>query len=326
MGGAASLKSSEATTYYLSETFMGGVSVEISNTQAKEIYAARQLTLAFLEVEELYSLVAGSFYEFEEFMIGESLRDLTGFYVEQDNFAINMRLDTVRETLNLKLLNILTAYRTYCDHCPQRLQKAEELFPDALRIHKETKSDAFDERLEFRIFDALRNYAQHASLPISNVTFSLSRQRALDEPNFRIRNTVEPTLDARKLQLDKSIRPKTRSEIEHLDVKYLSTKAIVRGFISSLGKSRDRFNNASKSALENSKQVFEEAYGFVRDAKGAEAKFVSLVSEDGTTITLKQELPDLVMQRRLRWRRLTAITDHYASSDISKSADTFNGY
>ncbi|MCA2009819.1 SPFH domain-containing protein [Tritonibacter mobilis] len=110
-----------STAYYLSEAFLGGQTFEIDADQYTTLSEALTTVVSAMKIEELFQVFAQSFLRFEK-----DLLDVAFEY----SFANVQDLDdevffsTIRYRFNVNIITILTAYRSYDDHCNRILKSS----------------------------------------------------------------------------------------------------------------------------------------------------------------------------------------------------------
>jgi len=134
--------------------------LEISEDDFIQLRRARKILSGALSIEENYDILVSNFLSLEVQLLSISATDFvrkTRTYSEIFN---------TKSTLNVVLVNLLTAARLYLDHLPQRFA---ECLPDeksAKCILKKRASQEYDDHFEYRFMEQLRNYMQHKGVPV----------------------------------------------------------------------------------------------------------------------------------------------------------------
>jgi len=109
--------------------------------------------------------------------------------------------------IDRKILHILTCVRLYldslCSHYRQIMER-EDISPI-----KKLLAERYDESYEYRVMEAVRNYVQHAALPVTSASFG---SRWNDERTLRL-ESIEMKLNIKEIVSDKFKR-KILVEIE----------------------------------------------------------------------------------------------------------------
>src|SRR5206468_3281318 len=138
------------------------------------------------DVEENYDCVIENYLELEEYILSEALRSVVA-RPRSDNISWQEpRHNTAR-----KLSNFLSSARLYIGTIETH---AREIFADD-SVRQQIKADIahqFDTSSDYRIMDALRNYAQHSALPVHGYTIGMQRTPDLEyvdhnfEPSIKV--------------------------------------------------------------------------------------------------------------------------------------------
>ena len=206
--------------YFLGERYLGGMHIEITFEEFSTISESCESVWSIAEAENLFSLLPRAYVEFETELFTNSLnyRVLAKGYEE-----INTIFDNVSQILNLKTLNILNAAKAYQDQILKTGSLLSNKLPELQGELKRKFSECFDQSFEYRLMEGLRNYAQHKSLPLHGNSFSNSNLwkdgNIADGNPFRQRLTLNPFFSGEALSSDKSVKSKTRDEIQAKNIK-----------------------------------------------------------------------------------------------------------
>lgn len=181
--------------------------------------------------EEKYENLIENYIEWESAISQHTLRQMFSF---EFGYA---EVQAARKLAARKLGNLLASARLYLDSL---LKDAKKIFPDnkgALAQIKEAPSIQYDARLSYRVMEALRNYSQHAALPIHGITTHASRD-TLDE-GYTLSFAVLPILDHEQLAEDDNFKKATLAEISKLEK--IELKPMVREYIEGLSAVHNAF-------------------------------------------------------------------------------------
>ena len=311
--------------FMLWDLFGEKAEIEIPDSDAFELKAAYDFLIAISSIEDLFSLIAISYSDFEKFVFESSLAAFVDGYHTGDA-PFEMAQGRMRDEANQKLLSLTNAYRALIDQAPQRLRSANSFAEGVADGFKRLRSIAFDGSIEFRIFDFLRNMTTHHMLPIRDIgilTSLLFENKADLENSPRVkRHTLEMTVDRTAIIETKKGRRKTKEELGHMVEGSIDLKVIVRGFISALFRFRKEFHGEFEDKLIIACQYFENAYKRFAASTGHEAKFLELYekrSDTGTKLCpIKRTFPDLVQKQMARSKGLVAVDKAYPSIEIAE--------
>jgi len=83
--------------------------------------------------------------------------------VEPRIFESSQRLEYQLQHVNRLLMNFLSSARSFFDHTASRLAHNH---PELVAVFDRVRKTAYDESFSYRLMENLRNYAQHAMVPI----------------------------------------------------------------------------------------------------------------------------------------------------------------
>jgi hypothetical protein len=146
-----------------------------------------------------------------------------------------------RKFIARKLFNLLASARLYLDSLPKH---AKRIFPDdaiSLKCIKDAPSAQYDLRLSYRVMEALRNYSQHAALPIHGVTTHASWNREIEPLTLGF--AVWPLIDHEQLAQDGNFKKSILDEISNLEK--IELKPMVREYIEGISAIHNIFRNTT---------------------------------------------------------------------------------
>jgi len=120
------------------------------------------------EIEEKYELLISSYIDFER-----TLLEISNNYSIRSDDSYSDFFDN-RILLNIKLINLLTTARLYLDQISSNAEACLSELADAKTVVKSYITHEFNNNLDYRFMEALRNYVQHRGLPVSSVKIGQS--------------------------------------------------------------------------------------------------------------------------------------------------------
>lgn len=186
------------------------------------------------DAEEKYENLIENYVEWESAISQHALRQMVSFEIGYNE------VQDSRKFIARKLFNLLASARLYLDSLPKHTKR---IFPEdqaAVQCIKNELSAQYDSRLSYRVMEALRNYSQHAALPIHGITTHASWDRA-SEP-YALSFAVLPTLDRKQLAEDGNFKKSVLDEI--LQLEKIELKLIVREYIESVSLIHNAFRKA----------------------------------------------------------------------------------
>jgi hypothetical protein len=134
----------------------------------------------------------------------------------------------------------LASARLYLDSLPKHAKRLLPNDPIRLKLIKDEPITQYDSRLSYRVMEALRNYAQHAALPIHGVTTHASRNPNIEPDTLSF--AVLPILDYEQLAQDGNFKKSVLDEIG--DLQKIEMKPMVREYIEGLSAIHSVFRSA----------------------------------------------------------------------------------
>ena len=139
--------------------------VELGKNKYEAIKKASKMIFHGLAMEEKYQIFISNYLEFEKEILDYTVQRMIREPVPYDDYF------HVKMGFNRRLINLLTAARLYVDQLHHHLRKC---MPDNQNTKEEVTSlfsEEYDNSLEYRFMEALRNYVQHRGLPVHWVQF-----------------------------------------------------------------------------------------------------------------------------------------------------------
>lgn len=212
-----------------------------------------------IAVEENYESLIENYVEWESTISQHTLEQMITFRIDYDE------LQAARKLIARRLANLLTSARLYLDTLPKAVKKifaTEDAATMEATVKRETNLQ-YDARLSYRVMEALRNYAQHAALPIHGVTTHALWDR-VDEPT-KMTFAVLPTVDRERLAQDDKFKKSVLLEISQLE--QIEFKPMVREYIEGVSAVHDKFR----------KMTDPKRKAWVAQLAASEARFTSCV-------------------------------------------------
>lgn len=224
--------------------------IDISADDYAKIEYAKQALLEVLTFEEKFDLLMENYVEFEEAILGQTVRSLA--FQDFDY----VRFQFPRNLINRRFLNLLSASRLYLDTFNRH---AEYVFKDdalAVQSAKNILRETYDKSQPFRMMTALRNYAQHHSLPVQGISFDSTLEENPSGNLFAF--SVNPRLIVSALTADKHFKKAVLHEIAALGEK-IDVKPLVRQFIGDIAAAHELFRERSEFIQTDWEQTIQKA-------------------------------------------------------------------
>jgi|GEM_PF-6140978 len=314
----------------LQEDFVGGKSVSIEEQSALLIKKAKASLVGISDIEDLFSLVATSYIAIESLLVEIGIS--SAYNPPQDRDQVEEAFRTATENMNLKLLTLLTAFKSYEDHLPQRLVELGDSEGTIATEDKTASNHAFDSSVGYKVFTGLRNHVQHSRLPLKGITFGITNQlqNRKDAANTksRGRHTVNPYLSVEDLLASKKLNGKVRAELETIAQPKIDLKWLIREFICRFAERHYSLRQHLAPILEASSSVYEQTYANASKHFDYEAKHLTIVySGESRTHReyIKKDLGDHTRLISERYSSFKPVPRIFMSNEVVASKDTFTG-
>ncbi len=305
--------------------------VPLSVSDAEKVLAARSFLVSCSRLEDLFSLIAISYKEFETFVFEAGLAVHIG---EFDGLEEGLDEKFLRSTdyANQKLLGLTNSHRALVDQYPQRLRSSYTHSVDLVELFKKFLASAFDNSFEYRIFDLLRNVTIHSQLPTKpNYSVSTLAETFEDFPNGRVvgRSSLELNISKETLTKAQQGRRKTKDEIDAISENELDLKVVVRGFISALFDCRSSFHSEIQAYQNDQVSCYNDALALFKAQFPSHNQLVILSKtidgKEADQVYLKEKFPTLVASKQKRYFGLRAALTRYPSIEVSDRKDVYQG-
>jgi hypothetical protein len=194
--------------------------VDSSEAEFKACVAAVDGLQDICDVEEKYENVIENYIEWERDINEHGLRQMVSFEISYNGYADSRKL------IARKLLNLLASVRLYLDSLPKHSKRILAGNEAGLASIRQAPSTQYDSRLSYRVMEALRNYSQHAALPIHGVRTRATRH---DIQDSGLLFQVLPTIDRDQLAQDGLFKRSVLEEINQPEA--IELKSMVREYI-----------------------------------------------------------------------------------------------
>jgi len=211
--------------------------LEISQQERLSLQKADNQLNHALDVEEKYDVTIQNYLEFETSIIEEAVHDL-----------VRARRSTVeskrsRQLLGRRLSNVLSSARLYVETLKHHSKEILTSDPIAFDRIEEAQREQYDKSLDYRLIEALRNYAQHHALPVHGLIGPASQ----DDRNL-MNHGIVPYVDPDLLREDNNFKAQVLKELP-IDGDVVTLKPVLRSYIESLGAIQKVFREQTETSL-----------------------------------------------------------------------------
>ena len=229
--------------YYLHVTTIENLpDIEITAEEYKELENAQRVLSNAQEIEVKSDIMIANYLEFEK----QLLYNTATLMVR--NIADYLKFFEIRQSLNIRMVNLLTSTKLYHDQLNQNVSKC---VPGVIYLKKKIE-ELFEkeshENINYHFMEALRNYVQHKGLPVHwtrhAMRWTSTDDDGLLEYNLELGLELSHLKDDRKFSkggLNKlgeniNLKSTTRSYIESLSNVHESARNIIAKTVSEARK------------------------------------------------------------------------------------------
>jgi hypothetical protein len=279
--------------------------IEISPQEYAGFREARGVLSAALAIEEKYEILVSNYLTLET-----KLLQIAATNTVRRTLTYSEFFDT-RSTLNIDLVNLLTAARLYVDQLPQDVAECLPECAGAGDLVKAECAKEYSEHFEYRFMEALRNHVQHRGIPIHFV-----RQDAhwtSFEANGRMEFTVDIAVQRRYLEEDKKFKKTVLAEVTgDVDI-----KAACRSYVELLSGINEFARNLVAESTRSARATIKAAHK--RYAEVYSEKRIGLAAsamDDGqeiSSVPLLLDWDDVRLELQRRNSRLVNLRKRYVT-------------
>ena len=324
----SSMEDISTSNYLLVEAYGEKAQLAISYEEFVKLKIAADRFNQITQIEEVYGIAAESYIELETSLLSMAIDLMVGKYgrVESEFAWQDQQIK-----LNMKILNLLNAFRANYEQTLRICNSINANSSGIFKLVKDAFSKEFDESLEYRVIDALRNFSQHQALPLDILLFSSinqSKSHSKEGPSRR-RVTVDIHVLLPKLITSDKINSSTRQEMKDLRFDRMDLKLLIRKYVSCVAKVNRIVREKSESFLKDS----------FLEVSGAFAKFEKHFSKDVSLLNLvicensqlssgpsvSKERYSQISNLREKYIALPDVARTYTSSELILHEESYQG-
>jgi hypothetical protein len=278
-------------------TFDNVPDIEITYSEYRDLECAHQILSNAKDIEVKYDIVISNYLEFEK----QILQNAATFMIR--NITDYQSIFEIQQSLNIRMVNLLTATRLYIDQLKRNVINCFPKEPPADDIVNKFFSNEYDENKEYRFMEALRNYVQHRGMPV-HMTQHGQRWTSLEGDGL-LEYNLELSSDFSRLMQDSKFKKSVLNEInEKIDL-----KASTRSYIESISNIHESVRGfiavpvmEARQLIENTHLRFPSKYGknltsltACKQADGGKLKSLPLLLEwDNVRLELQKRNKKLI--------------------------------
>lgn len=238
----------------------------------------RRIYLA-TDTEEKLDLLLENYYEYERDLLDLGLR--YSLFMESNATQVYGEV----HVLNRRILNLLSTARTYRDQVTHTVSKF--FGPNQPEKEKVARlfSAEYDQHLEYRVAEALRNYSQHRSLPIYSLTRGLRREE-IGAPEQHLRSWIAPNISVDALTDEGGFKTAVLEQLQATGESNWPITPILRKYVESLASVHVKIRQLLTEQVEKDRRELHK----IRQRAEAELEgelrglFLTSVDDDGNVM------------------------------------------
>lgn len=217
--------------------------INISEKEYQSIKEAKNFLSEALSIEKKFDILMENYYEFEIDLLNISTRHMIfRGELNEEKFHNDLTL------MNRRLANLLSSTKLYIDHGKHQLSSCFHLDKETIN---QNYSFEYDNTLDYRVMEALRNYIQHRDLPIDGRTYN--SQENYDNTQWLYSQTLY--FKIANLKNDGKFKKTILTELSNIGEKHY-IKNYVRGYIESLYRIHNKIRLQIEKYIYDSNDVF----------------------------------------------------------------------
>jgi hypothetical protein len=285
----------------------------ISEKEYEEIAEAKAGLLEALFVEEKFDLVVENYLELELCFLESTTKNMVLGNQDYQWFQVQ------RNLFNRRLVNLLSACRSYVDYSKQHIQMMLPKDENAVERIKSAFSNHYDSCLGYRAMEALRNFVQHRGFPIHAASYNAEWNRKGEESQSIYGLSVyTKTIYLRE---DGEFKTSVLEELERLGGR-VNIKPLIRDYVAALGDVHAGLREMTKQSVETWDRVVLETINRFKTAFPDENSMKGLAAvlrEEGEFKRPISVFSDLNEYRRMLQRKngnLAMLGKRYVSGEV----------
>jgi hypothetical protein len=271
----------------------------IEEADYRTLRDARNVLLATLEIEDNFSCLIDNYLEFEREGLSiaaeHCVRTLTHEAIRRDRLALSRRI-----------ANVLAAARSFLDQLDRTFKYHFREQREALTSVRHAQHD---ERLGYRVMEAIRNIATHKG----NILHALIYPSSRTDQGVEVR--VVPMLIPEQLQ-GLGVKATLLAELDSGGSRYPLGR-FLRDYIEGLGVIRQRAVELSSDKFAGARDAFEKWIAIGENTWGEQPGFdVNDADDPAATFHVVPRFIETCRQARAQQYRLTNLTNVFVSGHV----------
>lgn len=286
--------------------------IVISKDEFDMLKESRRILAAGLAIEEKYEVLLTNYEDFEKEILNSTLESELKRPRDYSDFR------PLRVRCNIRIINLLTACRLYIDHIMQHVHDIILVKAEGVDLIEQFCSEKYDQNLEYRFMEKLRNYVQHNSFPIDTTSVKSWVVRN-DNSDREIASTIELICTKKVLEEDSNFNRAILAELDE----QIYLKQMIRKYVECLSEVQARVRSIISNRLSAARNnINEYLTRFKNEVNNNTDGLYALAYDDSRQI--QDKMPILLNWDELRIsleqknRVLTNISKCYVTGELRK--------
>jgi hypothetical protein len=283
--------------------------ITISEKDFVDIRTANKFILFGLDIEEKLDLLVENYADIEKEILDMAVQNSI------HPGAIYDLIKGSRHRVNRRFVNFLTAVQLYKDQIRYSLTKVYEKDSEIIEKFDKKSNYEYDNSLGYRVVEALRNHVQHASLPITSISFPARRVeptlRDITSPKQRLISfSVSPYVGLDKLKENNKFKKTILKELEKIadDKNNIRLMPIVRQHVESIGHLHNLLRGLCKESIEDAQKLIEENICLAECGLNSPEAGLAAIKRDN--VGLHEDFENISRVNIERWQELQKKNRH----------------
>jgi hypothetical protein len=282
--------------------------ISIDQAQFEALRLARRVLSEALSLEDIYGILVANYRDFERALVAASVDEMVGFDYGYDYFF------AIRQDLNRRLVNLLTATRLYVDQLERHVRRAVhdddgDATWDAV---KTSKSAEYDLHFEYRFMEELRNRTQHRGVPVDSISLGGGRD---SDGHLAFQADVYCTKE--QIALDRKFKKSVLAQMpDKVDL-----KLAVRVYVSALSNIHGAVRAGIASSVESSRALMAATIESYPPVEGPKPVGLQALCFEGDQVAdsfpLMLDWDDTRLKLVKKNRVLRGLAKHYVTSRVA---------
>lgn len=290
--------------------------IEIDEAEYNLIKGARENLFEALYLEENLDLVIENYYEYETDLLSISSRMMI---FGDEYFSMGRE----RNLISRRIANLLSSGRMYIDQSSHHLNNMYEKASDIPRSVEIEKVLQYEQKLGYRVMEAIRNYAQHRDVPIQGI--KLSFRLVESETGSQFLHRAIPLMNISTLADDKFKQSILRELRDTSTKDLIDVRPFVREYVEGIGTLHVKTRELIHPDLVTWEKTLDEAIAKYKNRFGDNASLIGLSilkeNDSGKREVTKPIFTDVIKNRQdLENKNSNFINLHrsFASNEVRK--------